>query len=313
MLKITFLGNFRVDYSSESHHAKTLESMGHTVIKLQETVADSSQILNSAKDSDLFVWVHTHKWVTPGNMTMKTVLNNLNSLGIPTMTYHLDLWMGLQREKDLKNDSFYKSIGHFFTVDKLMADWFNDNTKVVGHYLPAGVYGEEATYKPRGFRRDIAFVGSKNYHPEWPYRKELINHLQKKYGNSFQHWGGDGKGIVRGTSLNRLYATTKIVIGDTLCPDFSYPNYWSDRVYETMGRGGFIIHPRIEGLEDEFTDKEHIVFYDYQDFDQLDYLIRYYLKNDEERESIRNKGHQLVKEKYTYKNRWETILKELNL
>ena len=39
----------------------------------------------------------------------------------------------------------------------------------------------------------------------------------------------------------------------------------------------------------------------------------YYLENDEEREAIRKAGHELVKSKYTYKNRWEQILKELNL
>ena len=41
MTQIVFLGNFNVDYSSESHHAKTLEKLGHTVIRLQEGVATS--------------------------------------------------------------------------------------------------------------------------------------------------------------------------------------------------------------------------------------------------------------------------------
>jgi spore maturation protein CgeB len=110
-----------------------------------------------------------------------------------------------------------------------------------------------------------------------------------------------------------LYASTKIVVGDTLCPNFSYPDYWSDRVYETLGRGGFIIHPYISGMEKEFTDKEHLVFYEYKNFKQLKELIDYYLEHDEEREKIRVSGHNLVKEKYTYKNRWEQILKELGI
>jgi hypothetical protein len=313
MSTISFLGNFRVDYSSESHHAKTLELMGHKVIRLQETDATSTEIFNSAKSSDLFLWIHTHGWKTPGPADMTTILGKIKNRGIPTMTYHLDLWLGLKREKDLEEDSFYKEIEHFFTVDRLMSNWFNENTSVKGHYLPAGVYAAEATYKPRTIKRDVIFVGSKKYHEEWPYRKMLIEHLQKRYRNSFQHWGADGRGIVRGESLNRIYATTKIVVGDTLCPNFNYPSYWSDRVYETIGRGGFIIHPKIEGLDEEFEDKKHLVFYDYQDFDQLDSLINYYLKNDSERESIRIAGHELVKEKYTYTNRWKTILKEVGI
>ena len=64
-------------------------------------------------------------------------------------------------------------------------------------------------------------------------------------------------------------------------------------------------------MEKEFTDKEHLVFYKYGNFKQLKKLIDYYLENDEERERIRIAGHELVKANYTYKNRWQTILKEL--
>lgn len=314
MATITFLGNFRVDYSTESHHLKTLESLGHKVIKLQETEAKSEEILLHAKKSDLFVWVHTHGWKTPGKLTMSTVLKQLKVNKIPTMTYHLDLWLGLKRQKDLSTDPVYKDIQHFFTVDSKMADWFNKRTSVQGHYLPAGVYDKEAYYKPvKQMKHEIIFVGSKKYHPEWKYRAKLIDYLDTTYSKKFELWGKDGNGIVRGKDLNRLYASTKIVVGDSLCPQFSYPNYWSDRVYETLGRGGFLIHPHVPGMENEFTDKEHLVFYEYNNFNQLKELINYYLKNEEEREAIRIAGHELVKQNYTYKNRWQTIFKELYL
>lgn len=312
MAKITFLGNFRVSYSSEMHHVKTLESMGHTVVKLQETRATAKQVLQNALDSDLFIWVHTHGWETPGG-DMKAVLNRLSSRGIPTMTYHLDLWFGLARQKDLSKDAVYQDIGHFFTVDSRMADWFNSDTSVKGHYIPAGVYDAECNYTPKEKTKDIIFVGSKSYHPEWPYRPELVNWLENTYGNSFELWGGQGKGIVRGQDLNDLYASTKIVVGDTLCPNFDYPDYWSDRIYETIGRGGFLIHPYISGLEREFEDKKHVVFYEYGNFDQLQELIEYYLEHEDEREAIRLAGHELVKNNYTYKNRWTHILSELGV
>jgi spore maturation protein CgeB len=314
MANIVFLGNFRVDYTTESHHVKTLQSMGHKVIKLQETEAKSEEILSTAKKSDLFIWVHTHGWKTPGRLTMSNVLKQLKNEKIPTMTYHLDLWFGLKRQKDLSSDPVYKEIGHFFTVDSKMADWFNKKTNVKGHYIPAGVFDKEATYKPtKTLSHEVVFVGSKRYHPEWKYRSQLIDWLQSTYNKRFEHWGNDGIKTIRGKNLNHLYASTKIVVGDTLCPNFSYPDYWSDRVYETLGRGGFIIHPYISGMEKEFTDKEHLVFYEYKNFKQLKELIDYYLEHDEERERIRVSGHNLVKEKYTYKNRWEQILKELGI
>lgn len=313
MAKIVFLGNFRVDYSSESHHAKTLESMGHTVIRMQETEARSEDIYAKALQSDLFIWIHTHGWRTPGAHKMESVLKSLNKKNIKTMTYHLDLWFGLQRQKDLNTYPVYKHIGHFFTVDSQMADWFNNNTEVKGHYIPAGVYDEECYLKPVTMKHDVVFVGSKKYHPEWQYRPKLIDWLSNTYEKQFEHYGNGGLKSLRGHDLNKLYSSSKIVVGDTLCIGFKYPDYWSDRVYETMGRGGFIIHPYIKGLEKEFEDKKHLVFYQYGNFEQLKELIDYYLEHDEEREIIRKAGHELVKSKYTYKNRWQEILKELEI
>jgi spore maturation protein CgeB len=66
-------------------------------------------------------------------------------------------------------------------------------------------------------------------------------------------------------------------------------------------------------MEKEFTNKEHLVFYEYKNFKELKSLVDYYLENDKEREKIRLAGHNLVKERYTYKNRWEHILKELGI
>ena len=313
MAKITFLGNFRVDFTSESHHSKTLESLGHEVIRLQESEATAEMVLQNAIDSSLFIWVHTHGWNTIGRFTMEDVLLELKKHKIPSMTYHLDLWFGLRRQKDLRRKPVYQYIDHFFTVDRKMADWFNSNTSVKGHYLPAGVYDKECTYTPAIATEEVIFVGSKTYHPEWPYRPKLINFLNQAYGKRFNLYGREGVKMVRGQELNNLYSSTKVVVGDTLCPDFNYPDYWSDRIYETIGRGGFLIHPYISGLEKEFEDKKHVVFYEYNNLDQLKQLIDYYLEHDEEREQIRRSGHELVKNNYTYKNRWQTILKELSI
>jgi hypothetical protein len=265
MATITFLGNFQVSYSSENHHARSLESLGHQVIKLQEAQESTDTILRFAKDSDLFVWVHTHGWQTTGNLSMDSVLEQLKELNIPTMTYHLDLWFGLDRQTDLEKDNFYKTIGHFFTVDKLMSDWFNENTEVKGHFLPAGVFGKECYlhdhYDGESFDYDVIFVGSKRYHHEYPYRPQLIDFLRATYGRRFLHVGGDGDtGTVRGNDLNRIYARSKISIGDSLNIGFNYPYYTSDRLFESTGRGGITIYPDIEGLHDLFTDEE-VVFY----------------------------------------------------
>lgn len=330
-MRIVFLGNFGVDYSSETHHKKSLEALGHEVIALQETQVGSEEILSESYKSDMFVWVHTHGWQTPGNIPMSRVLQRLKAKGIPTVTYHLDLWFGLQRQNDLRKDAVYKDIEWFFTVDKQMADWFNQNTRVKGRYLPAGVFHEEMLLDD-GIQKvnDVMFVGSKGYHPEWPYRPKLIDWLKETYGDRFMQVGGDSEiGVVRGHALTGLYNATKVVVGDSLVKNFDYPYYWSDRLYETIGRGGFIIFPQITGIQDEFVtydfkvddgmfwDKApadiELVTYEFNNFSMLKQRIDYFLDHPEEREKIRKAGFEKVKNNYTYKHRWATILKEIGL
>lgn len=311
-MRIVFLGNFRVDFTSETHHCNTLADLGHDVVRMQESEATGDQVLEQAMAADMFVWVHTHGWRTAG-ADMRTVLQALKRMGIPTVTYHLDLWFGLRRQQDMQQDPYW-SIQHFFTVDKNMADWLNANSEVKGHYLPAGVYDKEC-YRLEPVQVppfDVAFVGSKRYHQEWQYRPQLVQFLQDTYGDRFAHFGNDGKwGVVRGEKLNRVYADAKVVVGDSLCINFNYPSYWSDRVYETLGRGGFMIHPYISGMEQHFKDREHLVFYDFGNFKQLKSLIDYYLEHADEREQIRTAGFEHVKANHTYRNRWQQIIKEV--
>jgi hypothetical protein len=314
-MKIAFVGNFEVDYSSENHHAKSLRALGNEVIQLQEQQVTTDEIFNVAKDCDVLIWIHTHNWRTVGFMSIQDLFRILKKLNVITLTYHLDLWLGLKREEDLHNDPFYKEIGHFFATDKLMADWFNDNTEVKGHYIPAGVYDKEvyiSDVKEHPAKNDVIFVGSKEYHPEWPYRPRLVNWLSDTYQDKFNHIGGSSKfGTVRGDDLNRLYAASKIAVGDTLCINYDYPYYFSDRLFESTGRGAFTIFPYIKGIEDNFEIGKEIVTYEFNNFDDLKDKIDYYLQNDLEREAIRQAGNLRTKNNYTYLHRWQVILERI--
>jgi hypothetical protein len=311
-MKIVFLGNFQVPYTSESHYAATFEKLGHKVIRLQEPNVRSDEILTKALAADMFFWVHTHGWDIKGNRSMAQVLNKLENAGVPTVAYHLDLYMGLRRWNEYHDHDYFK-VKHFFTVDKLMADWLNENTNTIGHYLPAGVFEPEcyiAEKDPR-FEYDVVFVGSKRYHPEWQYRPKLVQWLENTYGRRFAHFGNDGKHVVRGAELNRLYATAKVVVGDTLCINFDYPDYWSDRIYETTGRGGMIVHPYIKGLETQFEDRKEAVFYQYGDMKDLKTKIDELVRDDAYREKIRMAGHERTKRDHTYTQRLQTIIERV--
>ena len=304
-MRIAFLGNFQVPYSSENHHASSLETLGHEVVRLQEPSTPADIVTAEALASDLFVWVHTHGWNTPG---IEDTLRRLRIAGVPSVTYHLDLWMGLERQRDIQSSPYW-DIDHFFTVDKKMADWLNDHTNVQGHFLPAGVFDKECyiSTEPSPHANDVIFVGSKRYHPEWLWRPQLINWLRDTYGSRFTHIGGDGDtGTLRGDELNRAYAGSKVAVGDTLCLGFDYPWYASDRLFEAPGRGGFQIFPRIKGIP-ELMDGT-MPFFDFGDFHGLKDLIDYYLEHDDGRETLRTLCHAHVKGHHTYVHRWQTIL-----
>ena len=307
-MRIAFLGNFAVPYSSETHHARSLETLGHEVIRLQEPSTAVSVITEQALRADAFVWIHTHGWDTPG---IDFALRAIKNAGIPTLTYHLDLWWGLQRQKDVRSSPYW-DLDHFFTVDKKMADWLTDNTPVKGHYLPAGVFDEECfiSSEPSPFANDVIFVGSRGYHPEWPWRPQLIDWLRDTYGSRFTHIGGDGdSGTLRGAALNAAYSGSKVAVGDTLCLGFDYPWYASDRLFEAPGRGGFQIFPRIKGIPELFDGT--MEFFNFGDFDGLKDLIDYYLEHDQGREALRTMCHEHVKTHHTYVQRWQTILETI--
>jgi Glycosyl transferases group 1 len=310
---IAFLGNFGVDYCSEVHYKKTLEAMGYKVIPLQESKATYIDITRVLPESDMFFWVHTHGWNTP---KIEEALKVCRDLKIPSVGYHLDLWLGIQREKDLETDPYWK-IDYFFSVDQLMVDLLNSKPEMPkAFFLPAGVFGPECYLgeKKEQYAHDVIFVGSRGYHPEWPYRAELITWLEATYGSRFAQYGGGGRGTIRGEELNNLYASAKVVVGDTLCKGFLYPEYLSDRIFETTGRGGFLIHPFISGMERHFClvgDSKEVVPYEFNNFENLKYSIDYYIQNNDEREAIRLRGHERTKKDHTYTSRLKYLIETI--
>lgn len=312
-MRIAFLGNFAVPYSSETHHAWALEALGHTVMRLQEGEVSGRTLQQETHQSDMFVWVHSHNWRALNDRShISALLHELRGMEIPTVAYHLDLYMGIpDRWRQYQSDPYITEglLQHFFTVDSLMADWLNENTQTRGHWIPAGVHAPECYCATAQHSFDVTFVGSRNYHPEWPERPKLINWLESQYGDRFQGYGGDFGRSVRGSALNQVYADARIVVGDSFCPGHNYQgNYWSDRATETLGRGGFLIHPRVPGMDKVFADKKHLVYYDFNDFDRLATLIHHYLHHSDEREKIRLTGHEYVKANHTYTNRWRSII-----
>jgi len=304
-MKIIYIGNFQYSHCTETHLALTLEDMGHQVTRIQETPALTANSFPSLNGCDLMLWTRTPDLFTDD---MPAILELCKQNEVPTASYHLDLYIGLYRQSGLDSDPFWRT-DYVFSPDGDPESARIFKEKGINHfYIKPAVYKGDCYMVNNPKDKDVIFVGSKGYHAEYPYRPELVRWLRDTYGERFEHWGNDGLGTIRNDPLNQLYGSTKVVVGDSLILP-NHTHYWSDRVYETLGRGGFIIHPFVEGLEEEFgSGTPKLAFYKHGDFEQLKELIDYYLENEVERENIRVAGHHFVKSNATYNHRLKQML-----
>lgn len=310
-MRIGYVGNFSQPFCTEFHLARTLRNLGHVVIQLQEDGVHPSRLLGQVEGCDLFMWTRT--WNTLVNHDH---LRALRKMGIPSVSYHLDKYTGLQRDGGLDSDPFWRC-DYTFTPEGSVQAKAIFKAKGINHrYMPAGVVADECYIAEPvdHFKHDVVFVGGGSLygHPEWPYRRELVRWLAQTYGSRFGKYGYPER-TIRGHELNQLYASAKIVIGDSLCKDFMDSYYFSDRQFETTGRGGFLLTPYIAGITDYFVDRKEVVLYGFGNWLQLKNMIQYYLDpvHEGEREEIRRAGHERTKRDHTYTNRMTQMLEVL--
>jgi len=312
-LTVAILGNHSVSYCTERELDWTFENMGHSVLRFQEnkdrTEAIAAQCVS--KKADLFIYINTHGWKTPGSMPFDEMIRRVKSAGAVTCGFHLDIYWGLNttdhRQDEIGKHPLWK-MDYMFTADGGHDEQFRQRG-VNHHWLPPAVVARDCR---RGnfrqeFATDVAFVGARTYHPEYPFRGQLVDWLSKTYGPRFRRYGGGTPWpYVRQQTLNDLYASAKVCVGDSCFA--GTPKYWSDRIPETLGRGGFLIHPEVEGL-----DIPGLVTFEPRNLEQLKEQIDYYVAHDSERRSKADQAFEWVSENETYTNRVQEMLTVMGL
>ena len=305
-MNIGFIGNFEAPHSTENDRAWAFNSLGHNVTAFQESKVTADDIIGNLTGLDLVVYSHTHGWQIEG---LDRVFQSIRSRGIKIISVHLDRWAWLDRQKDVGKEATWK-VDHMFMADASPeAEELYDKFKLSWSYLKPGV-DERGTYMavpdPVRYPHEIIFVGSHGYHKEYAFRPKLIDFLKKTYGDRFGHYGGDGLGTVRGHDLNVLYASAKIVVGDSCFGD--RPKYWSDRVTETLGRGGFLLHPKVADLPLNLMGN-----YKAGDLNDVKDKVDLWLKQDNDRKKVRLAGFNHVKKHETYTNRAKEVIDALEI
>lgn len=316
-MNIAYIGNFGPEYSTENDVRKAFEELGHNVIKFQE----NSLNINLLRQFNYDLLLITGTWDNIVRLEdMITIFKECAERGIPTATLHLDTFWGKSRggRQWWLHPMFHTA--YIFTADgDYQKQW-----KAFGKnhiWLPPAVR-HDATHSGK-FREeyacDVAFVGSNGvgYHEDvWPDRKILVDKLRAmcaKNGWKFKNPGGDNPKIERNDDMNDFYASAKVTIGDSLCLIKKDSHYWSDRVPEATGRGGFLIMPQIDILKDEEFYGGILPTYPWDDFDTLEKIIKEYLQDDELRNKIQKQTRIITMLNHTYVNRAKTIIEEIGL
>lgn len=294
-MKTIYIGSFTRLYDEEGI-ARSFEHLGHEVVRYEERGfghKEFDEIIKSDADLLVFAKLKIHP---PLRADLVSKFKG------KTICYVPDLYFGLSREHLVWNDPIFRA-DYVFTPD----GGNDEKWKTYGvnhHCVRQGIFHEEVGKVSVNKRIDVVFVGALN--EQFPYRHKLIEFLRDNYDLKWFGNGSDDE--VRGEDLTILYNKTRIVIGDSV----SSPKYWSNRIYETIGRGGFIIHPIIEGLEEDYEPYKHFIPYNYGDFEGLKKKIDHYLTNPEECRQISEAGMKHTLENHTLLNRCQQILKIIN-
>jgi hypothetical protein len=285
-MKICYLGNFQNKFSdtTEKHISSAFRSLGHEVIEYNEADFNIDKIL--ALQPDLFFF---HKGGEMVGIQLPQLVELLNKLTCKKVCWYFDkFFQGREQWAEI----VIPFCDYVFVTDGSYMR--RKNFKNV-YYLNQGIGAENAVLgtPQEHLTSDIAFTGSL-----YGDRHAWAKSLTEVYGNRFKIFN-----YSFGKNLCDLCASTKIFVAPRYPSD---DHYWSSRIYMIIGSGGFLIHPRLEGLKTEFKENEHLVMY--KDGRELREKIDYYLEHEEERKKIQMAGFEFVKAHYTYVDRVKELL-----
>jgi len=286
---IAYLGNWnKYTHSTEKLVKYSLEKLGHKVIPIDEREFTIKDILDVK--ADLFLFHKGTRWGKDvpfmvnllSQVTSKKVFWYFDPItGIPEREMWMDMIIPYVDLGFMTNETWIRR--HNYSNLRTLRQGCNDEDKSLGK--------EKEEYKT-----DIAFTGS-----IYGDREKFVEALKVVYGDKFKVFNS-----AFGKDFKDLCATAKILVAPR------HPNddfFWSNRIYMTLGNGGFLIHPNFEGLKEEYEEGVHYV--GYATGQELREKIDYYLEHEEERKKVQKTGYEHTIRNYTYTDRCKKLLEEI--
>lgn len=151
---------------------------------------------------------------------------------------------------------------------------------------------------------EVSFVGQK-YGP----REDILKYLREN-NISIDVFGKGWGAYIPFEKVISIFSNSKININISASSSDSKTKQIKGRIFEVPMCGGFLLTDYVNGLEEYFDIGKEIVCYE----DQKDLVnkIKYYLKNENEREKIAKNGYSAALGKNTWYKRFYAIFKELD-
>jgi len=299
MYKIIFFGKSKRRTRTTFHMVRAFKECGNDVLWLNH-----SQIRRRQKnESDR--WTLDQITVFKPNFIFiyskdipLSVLRKISESGIKTVLYSEDM-------SDEISDELIQLgmlVDYFLVTNKgMLTDY-----KKAGIVNPVYFVGACDRYDHRLrrpflplWKSDIAFIGQARANEP---RVNLVQKLSERfkvkvYGKNWQTFGFNP---TLTTITPRSYALVcggaKIFLGSDITDKVT--GYWSNRLWLTLGCGGFFLTAYVQGMENIFENKRHLVWY-HSEQECLS-LAEEYLAKPEERRKIALQGYQLVHDNYTF-------------
>lgn len=295
-MKIVFVARHNCgDNDDEGAIAHALRELGHEVECVHEKPRHRQGVDLASLKGDFCLFL---KWPSPGEIAqvrMPRVFWFFDLVDSADPTLHARAASRVQWMRDAAP----LCVAGFCTD----GDWVaRDTTGKLVHLMQGADERVAGFGKPTGDCPPILFTGMIHHGQR---RASHIAELQAKFGKRFGMLGSAGPADRKhGRALADAFASTKVVVA----PDG--PNsdrYWSNRVYLTLGLGGFLLHPYCSELAKQYLPGTELVYYHSRR--ELEGLIGYYLTHDAEREQLRIASHAKTMTAHTYRHRCEELVR----
>ena len=230
---------------------------------------------------DLYLWVETG---------LSDIPVDLRQHDLPKVCYLIDTHINFDSHLEIAKNFDFVFLAQKAYVQPLIQAGLK-NVVWLPLACDPGIHGKVDVAK----KCDVGFVGSISAKPDR--RKNLLDKIQKRFDLDCQRKFMD--------EMAEHFSSSRIVFNNAINNDLNM------RVFEALCSGSLLVTDSApgSGLEELFTDKEHLVIYDDE---KLEEKLSQYIENASERERIASAGRKEVLARHTYEHRTNAMIQVLD-